>query len=272
MPPRTRSAAALTARSADRHVLYEASVQDTEADIHFIQRVYRKAHGRVPLRLREDFCGTARLCADWAASHPERQAIGLDLDQKTMDWGTARHLAPLGPAAKRVRLLRRNVLDGLRTKVDVAVAFNFSYCALRERDTLTTYCAGVRRSLAPGGAFFLDIHGGTECLEEMEETTRHRGFTYVWDQKAYDAVGGLGVRHIHFRFPDGTAIEPAFTYDWRLWQLPELRDVLASAGFARVEVYWEGADARGHGNGIFRKVRRAVNEQSWIAYVVAWRD
>jgi hypothetical protein len=268
----TRKKQPLTAATADRHVLYEASVQDTAADIEFVEHVYKKMRHKVPQRLREDFCGTAKLCADWAASAPQRHAYGLDLHQPTLNWGRRRHLAPLTPAQQaRVSLLRRNVLEGVEVPVDVTVAFNFSYCVFKDHAGLLAYFKNVFACTRAQGAFFLDIHGGNESFDELEESTKHRGFTYIWDQGPYDPITGFVKRRIHFGFPDGTQIRPAFTYDWRMWTLPELQDILCQAGFAQVDVYWEGADKKGCGNGVFRKQRRAAQEASWIAYVVAWR-
>jgi hypothetical protein len=271
-PPRSPRAPSLTAQTADKHVLYEASVQDTDTDITFINRIYKKAYKRLPVSLREDFCGTAKLCADWAASAAQRTAIGLDLHRPTMQWGKRNHLAQLpAEVQQRVQLQQGNVLDGVASPVDVAVAFNFSYCVFKTRGDLLRYCTRVRHDLTDDGMFFMDIHGGTEVFEEMEETTAHKGFTYVWDQAPYDAITGFAKRYIHFRFPDGTEMHRAFAYDWRLWHLPELCEVLQDAGFSQVDVYWEGADAQGAGDGKFKKTRRAENELSWIAYVVATR-
>jgi hypothetical protein len=45
---------------------------------------------------------------------------------------------------------------------------------------------------------------------------------------------------------------------------------MLEAGFARCDTYWEGSTEDGEGNGIFRKVRRADNEEAWIAYLVGW--
>jgi SAM-dependent methyltransferase len=261
-----------TAKTADRHTLYEASVQDTSTDIAFIDRVFRKRHKRLPTTLREDFCGTGRLCADWVATRPERHAIGLDLHRPTMRWGEKRHIAALDASAQgRVKLQQGNVLDGIASRVDVTVAFNFSYCVFKQRAELLRYFKRVHHDLHEDGLFFLDIHGGTEVFEEMEETTAHKGFTYVWDQAPYDAITGLTKRYIHFRFPDGSQMQRAFSYDWRLWHLPEMREVLLDAGFRKVEVYWEGADADGTGDGKFKLRQRAENELSWIAYIVAVR-
>jgi hypothetical protein len=265
-----KRAAKLTAKTANKHVLYEASVQDTSADMPFIERVFRKERGRLPRSLREDFCGTARLCADWVAGHRERTAVGLDLHAPTLAWGTETHLAKLPEDRRaRVQLLELDVIEGHPEPQDVAVAFNFSYCCILSRAQMLAYCRRAKETLVQDGIFFLDIHGGTEVFEAMEERTRHKGFTYVWDQRPYDAIGGLAERHIHFEFPDGSALRPAFSYDWRLWHLPELRDILLEAGFSRVDTYWEGVAADGTGNGVFRRRERAENELSWIAYLVA---
>ncbi len=261
----------LTAATADRFALYEKSVQATEPEIHFLERIFKRRHGRVPRALREDFCGTAALCADWVSGHPERTAIGIDLDGPTLDYATRQHVAPLGEAALRVRLLQRNVIAPAPARVDVTVAFNFSYCVFKERAELVRYFASARRGLLPGGAFVLDIYGGPDAQTELSEKKFIDGFTYVWDQEPLDAVSNHAWRHIHFRFPDGSELRRAFSYDWRIWSLPELRDALAEVGFGAIDVYWEGADAKGEGNGIFRRVQRAENEQAWIAYIVAWR-
>ena len=278
-PPSKRRAAArgdrdramLTARTADRFDLYERSVQTPDSEIEFIDRVYGQAHGRRPRTLREDFCGTGYLCAEWVGSRSDRTAVGLDLDQPTLDVGLRRHVRALGDAAARVRLERRDVLQAEDVPAEVIVAFNFSYCVFKTRSVLRRYFAGVRTALDEGGVFLLDVYGGPDAQTELVERKRMRGFTYIWDQRPYDALTGQAVRYIHFGFRDGSEMRRAFTYDWRIWSLPELRDLLEEVGFARVEVYWEGSDARGHGNGVFRKVARADNEQAWIAYVLAWR-
>ena len=75
--------------------------------------------------------------------------------------------------------------------------------------------------------------------------------------------------HIHFRFPDGTEIKKAFTYDWRLWTLAGIKDALADAGFTESDVFWEGTGKDGEGNGIYRRQVKAENTPGWNAYIVA---
>ncbi|MEC9466102.1 MAG: class I SAM-dependent methyltransferase [Myxococcota bacterium] len=259
-----------TAKTADKHILYEKSVQNVEADVEFLNDTFKKKRGRMPLTLREDFCGTAALCAEWVRNKPKRKAVGLDLDTETLAWGTKRNIEPLGKAAKRVKLLERNVMDGTKDKSDIVCAFNFSYNIFKDRATLLDYFKAARKGVKRGGALFLDIHGGSELSEEGAESKEFDGFTYVWDQGPFCAITNEAMRFIHFEFPDGTMLKEAFVYDWRFWGIPEVRDMLTEAGFRDVEVYWEGATDDGEGDGEFVPRGSAEQEMSWIAYVVAW--
>jgi len=87
-----------------------------------------------------------------------------------------------------------------------------------------------------------DAYGGYEAFKER---TPYRGYTYVWHQPAYEPISGDTLCHIDFKFEDGSRLPRAFSYDWRLWTLPELREILGEAGFRRSTVYWEGSDRRG---------------------------
>jgi len=269
--PRRRPRPRRTARTADPHELYELSVQDPESDVRIIDRVFRKERGRTPLSVREDFCGTAWFCAEWVKSHPRRTAIGLDLDPEPLRWGRDHHLKKLGEGRRRVTLRRADVLRAGGPKVDVAVAFNFSYCIFVERERLRAYFQSVRRSLVDDGVFLLDIHGGPEAFEETVDETSIDGFTYLWDQRSVDPLTHQTERRIHFHFPDGSRLRDVFRYRWRVWTMPELRDLLQEVGFVRTDIYWEGYDKNGDGNGVYRKVTKVDNDASWIAYIVAWR-
>jgi hypothetical protein len=263
-----------TAATADKHELYQLSVQDPEIEIAFVNRVYRKTFGRAPLTLREDFCGTAFFCAEWVKSHADRTAIGIDLDQPTLDWGIAHNLAPLGDAARRVKLLCQNVLDPVRQSSDIALGLNFSYWVFMTRAEMRAYFKGVRASLSDEGLFVLDAYGGPYSMEamaedEIERTPIKGGFTYVWDQHVFNAIDHSVTNHIHFEFKDGSKLERAFTYQWRFWTLPELRELLEEAGFSKSHVYWEDEDEDGEGTGVYRARKKADNGGAWVAYVIA---
>jgi SAM-dependent methyltransferase len=264
----------LSAATADKHDLYQRSVQDPEIEIGFISRVYKKTFGHMPMSLREDFCGTALFCAEWVKSHPERVAVGIDLDQPTLDWGIRHNLAAIDEPGRRVTLLRQNVLDPLSQRFDMAVALNFSYWVFTTREQMRQYFAGVLASLSPEGIFVLDAYGGPYSMEAMSEDEVERtrvkgGFTYVWDQHVVNPIDHSIVNHIHFEFKDGTKLERAFTYHWRFWTLPELTELLAEAGFSRSHIYWEDEDEDGEGTGVYRARKKANNAGAWVAYIIA---
>lgn len=264
----------LTAATADKHDLYQRSVQDPEIEIAFIQRVYKKTYGRIPLSLREDFCGTALFCAEWVKSHAERTAVGIDLDQPTLDWGIEHNLAAIDEPGQRVTLLRQNVLDPLRQRFDLAIGLNFSYWVFTTREQMRAYFKGVHASLERDGLFVLDAYGGPYSMEpmaedEIERTRIKGGFTYLWDQHEVNAIDHSVVNHIHFEFKDGTKLERAFTYHWRFWTLPELTELLTEAGFSRTHIYWEDEDEDGEGTGVYRARKKASNTGAWVAYLIA---
>ncbi|MEZ4648407.1 MAG: class I SAM-dependent methyltransferase [Candidatus Eisenbacteria bacterium] len=256
----------------DKHVLYERAVQCPEADVRFFDRIYKKANGKPASLLREDFCGTAALAAEWVRSRPDNRAIGVDLHRPTLAWGRKHNIAPLGAAAARVELLEQNVLDVTRPKVDMVAALNFSYFIFKQRNQLKEYFQTVKKSLRPGGMFVLDIFGGTECQDLDTETKHLDGFKYHWDQVSYNPVDSETLYHIHFSFPDGTWMRKAFTYDWRMWTPREVTELLEEVGFADATVYWEGADEDGDGNGVFRPAKRRTPERGWIAYISGVRS
>ncbi len=261
-----------TAATADPHQLYERAVQSPEAEVAFIDRTFRTLRGRSPEVLREDFCGTAFLACTWARSRRTRRAIGVDLDAGTLAWAIAHNLSWLTPEERtRVELIRDDVTRVRAGEVDLVAAFNFSYFIFKTRARLLEYFRAARRALVSDGVLYLDCYGGYEAQDVMEEPRKFAGFTYVWDQAAFNPITSETLCHIHFRFPDGTALNRAFTYDWRLWSIAEIRELLLEAGFARSTVYWEGSDRKGEGNGIFRPTSRGEVCAGWVAYVIAER-
>lgn len=43
---------------------------------------------------------------------------------------------------------------------------------------------------------------------------------------------------IHFEFPDGSWIKNAFSYDFRVYTIPEVREALSMAGFRKTHIWW----------------------------------
>ena len=260
-----------TLETADRHDLYERSVQNTEAEIDFVEQVWNEIRGRTASVLREDFCGTAQTSAEWLRRREDNHSIGVDLDEEVVAWGMAKNRERLTEEQlERLEIRLENVLDVSTRPVETVLAMNFSYFLFKTRDHLRGYFEKVHASLVDDGLFVLDAYGGSDSFTEMEEERDLDGFTYVWDQNHYNPINGDVINKIHFHFPDGTKMKDAFIYEWRLWTLPEITEILLEAGFAKASVYWEGTEEDGEdGNGEFTAETVGEPCAGWIVYIVA---
>ena len=256
---------------ADRHALYELSVQEVTHEYEFINSTFHDIRGYHAHDLREDFCGTAKMCCEWVSRHSKNMAVGIDIDADVLDWSKKHNVQALkSPAKKRVSLLNDDVVQAKTKPAQIILAMNFSYQLFKQRETLKNYFKAVHKSLADDGVFFLDAFGGYDAYAESREKTKHKGFTYIWEQESYNPITGEMICHIHFRFPDKSRLQKAFTYDWRLWTLPEIRELLEEANFTNVTVYWEGTDEEtGEGNGIYSPSLQGDADPSWVCYLSA---
>jgi cyclopropane fatty-acyl-phospholipid synthase-like methyltransferase len=272
----------VTAGMVSKHELYQASVQNVEAEIDFVDQTFRELRGRDAVRLREDFCGTGNTSCEWVRRRASNEAWGLDIDAPTLAWGQKHMVGGLEPEDRgRVHLLERNVLEpGDAVGMDAILAMNFSYWLFMTRAELLAYFRSVRESLADGGIFFQDFYGGSETMEEREdarecELPNGAKFTYIWDQCRYRPVTGEVECRIHFKFKDGSRMRDAFVYHWRLWSLVEIQELLAEAGFSRTTVYWEGdeldgdGEPTGEGNGVFTPEAHGQADPAFICYIVS---
>jgi SAM-dependent methyltransferase len=258
------------ASRVDRHELYERSVQNTDHEFDFLDAEFRRLRGRVAHLLREDFCGTAQMSCEWVRRRRNNRAVGVDIDPAVLQWSREHNLPKLTPSARsRVQLVQSDVRDNPATAVDIVIAMNFSYQIFATREALRGYFAQVRKGLVDDGVFFIDAFGGYDAFREMRERTEHRGFTYIWDQARYDPITGKMLCHIHFAFPDGSRLNKAFSYEWRLWTLPELQELLNEAGYSKVTVYWQGTDRNGEPDGVFKPATEGEADPAWIAFLSA---
>lgn len=256
---------------ADRHALYELSVQEVTHEYEFINKTFHDIRGYHAHELREDFCGTAKMCCEWVSRNSKNTAVGIDIDADVLGWSEKHNLKKLKSAAqKRVSLLNDDVMEAKTKPAQIILAMNFSYQLFKQRESLKKYFRAVHQSLADDGVFFLDAFGGYEAYAETREKTKQKGFTYIWEQESYNPITGEMICHIHFHFPDKSRLRKAFTYDWRLWTLPEIRELLEEANFTNVTVYWEGTDEEtGEGNGIYSPSVQGDADPSWVCYLSA---
>jgi len=267
---------ATLAATASPYRLYEQSVQCAEAEVDLVADRFERLRGRPARSLREDFCGTAAVCCEWVRRHPDNTAIGLDIDAAVLHWARSNNESALAPEQqRRLALLEADVLSAELAPVDVIIAMNFSYWSIKERAALRRYFERLREQLTEDGVLFVDAYGGYDAfrviIEERPVDTDNAGFTYVWEQADYDPISGDLHCHIHFDFPDGSRLERAFSYDWRLWTLPEIREILDEAGFARITCWWQGWDANEEPDGLFEPAERADADAGWVCYITAER-
>jgi hypothetical protein len=264
----------------NRHALYEAAVQGVEYDLDVFERIYRRHRGGRFRVLREDFCGTAQMACAWAARSASHLAIGVDHDPAVLAWSQRHRFPALHEAARRVRLVEGDVLRARTERADVVAAMNFSYWVFRTREALRRYFRAARSHLRRDGLFIVNAFGGTGAMQSLVERRqvppsqgpdglRIPGFHYVWEHRSFNPVDHRLRCSIHFRLGDGTWMRNAFRYDWRLWTLPEIQEVMGEAGFRRAEVLVEGWNDRLHRSDETYRVRRSFeNQEGWLALVV----
>lgn len=254
----------------DKYVLYEKAVQDPEPDVDFLNKTYRRLRGKRPFSLREDFCGTGFLSTTWVKQSVKHSSFGLDLCEEAIGSGKERHYSKLTPEEqKRMRYYKKNVLKSAGMKADVVVAMNFSWWVFKERSHLLEYFKAVRKSMKRDSIFCLDTMGGGEVAEIASETKKLKGFTYYWECKSFNPIDNHVYYYIHFKLNGEKIKRRVFHYDWRLWGLPEVKDILLEAGFSDVRIFWEGDDEKGGGDGNYRETKTAEDCLLWVTYLVA---
>lgn len=256
----------------DKYSYYRRAVQAPDNDVVFLRDTYKELRGKEPTTLREDFCGTFSICCEWAKLSPKYKAVGVDLDPEPILYGHSNYLPKLQPSQReRVKIVHENVLNPEIPKADIIAAMNFSHFIFKDRAVMKSYFANCFATLNTGGVLVTDIFGGSRCYEANEEETEHKDFSYFWDQENFDPVTNYAMFHIHFKPKGQKKIEKVFSYDWRMWSIPELREIMHEVGFRKTHVYWEGTTKSGEGDGVFTRAEKGEECEAWIAYVVGER-
>ena len=245
------------------------AVQQPDVDVRFFRELYRELKGRAPKLLREDFCGSFGVCCEWVKLGPDYRAYGRDLGVEPVRYGSAQFLAKLtSEQQSRVKIERKDVLEPGGPKTDLILAMNFSYFVFKEREALKAYFVNCFKNLRPDGILAVDCFGGGGVHRPNSERTEHRGFVYYWEQLGFDPVYNTARCAIHFKPKGRRKFKNAFTYDWRIWSIAEIRELMSEAGFRKSHVYWEGDDGK-QGNGKFARDKNGGTELIWISMILA---
>lgn len=284
-----------------KHRLYELAVTNPLAMAGFLAAV----HGKKPETIREDFCGTAALARGWLQlanelNLPGSSQIGAHAGAVGVD--NDRSVLKQIPKTDGFRAIASDVMK-CREKTDVIAATNFPVCYFHERGDLIKYLKHVRSCLNPRAVFACDLFGGKDAFtpgttrikiptgpttasvkqtkqKGRREKSLKRFFWYEWHQLECHSLTGQVCCEINFELPAGSVfndtrkakrIERAFTYEWRLWSIPEMRDAMYEAGFRTVEVYNSLAAGVDSENTLYVLPMREDDELTdpYVVYVVA---
>jgi hypothetical protein len=255
-------------KTFDKYSYYEQAVQNPEFEVEFILKEFKRIKKKTPYSLREDFCGTAVISTEWVKAHKKNEAFGIDLDIEPIEYNLNHHQTKLGlDEQRRLHLINKNVLN-VDFKTDVVIAYNFSYFIFKERKMLLDYFKSVKKHLKTGGLFFLDSFGGPDCYTIVTDKKNHGKFKYYWECKKFNLLTHHCQFAIHFEPKNQKIRKNVFVYNWRLWSVPEICDLLKEAGFKDTITYWEGDDKDGSGDGKFKPNSNPENCLSFVSYIV----
>ncbi len=254
----------------DKYWYYRHSVQSPEQDVRFIENCYRTLCKKRPFVFREDFAFTFALCCAWVKLSHTHKAIAIDRDKKPLSYSKKHYLPLLKPKEQqRVSVINSNVLKKNLPRADIIAALNFSYFVFKKREEMKKYFTHCRKALNKKGLLVLDCFGGSQCFQANEDKEVYNGFNYYWDQVSFDPISHHSLFRIHYKRRGENKRYNVFTYDWRLWTIPELKDILQEVGFRKTHIYWEGSKKDGSGNGRFKIVKKGEECEAWVAYIMA---
>ena len=99
------------AEQADRHLLYQASVQNPDFELDFIEATFKEMRGRKPRSMREDFAGTAISSCQWVKRRRGNTAVAVDIDPEVLAWSRKNNISHLSvEQQQRIELIEDDVL------------------------------------------------------------------------------------------------------------------------------------------------------------------
>jgi len=258
----------------NKYDLYERSVQDPEYDIELFNKIYDELTVKKEAQsLREDFCGTFWLSSLWVKQTDQHLAYGIDLSPEPTDYGKEHHYKKLTKDEQaRLSIENTDVRNITEKKYDLIVACNFSYFIFKQREELKKYFNSVYQSLDSDSLFIVDHFGGPDnCGDTMEDKTIEHphlnNFRYEWEQISWNPVTNESVFHINFANKrKGLNTDGAFVYDWRLWSIREVREIMEEVGFAKSYCYWEDDDGE-----FFTTEEGEDNCANWICMLAGYK-
>ncbi|KAF7823249.1 methyltransferase type 11 [Senna tora] len=201
--------------------------------------------------------------------------ITLEENRENLQTGDLESNSQAGSVAQDDKCIKRDF-----PARDIVCAFNYSCCCLHKRADLVLYFKHAHSVLSPeGGIFVMDLYGGTSSEGMLKITRTFPNFTYEWEQADFDVIERKTRISLHFQLKKKQGkLSRAFSYSWRLWTLPEIRDCLEEAGFKSVH-FWlrkmpdltKSTRIEGFGVGKddkYEEVTSFEQQNAWNAYIV----
>jgi hypothetical protein len=259
---------------ADRHRLYQLSVQNPRTEVDFVDRTYRQLRGRSARTLREDFCGTAAVCCEWVRRRKRNRAWGVDLDPDVLEWGRRHNLGALdADAAGACRAARGRCPGGRGAEPDIVLAMNCSYWLLRDRAS-AALLRGVCATLADGRYLLSRRLRRLRHLSPADRGAAHPGSG--WRRlHLFLGAGGLraGDRQIGLPHPFSVRrrIGMAAGLQLRLAALDAAGDprAVGGSGIFAGDGLLAGMGCARQPDGVFVPVESGEPDAGWIAYLTA---
>ncbi|KAG6541615.1 hypothetical protein Mapa_017008 [Marchantia paleacea] len=164
---------------------------------------------------------------------------------------------------------------------DMVCSFNYSCCCLQKRADLVKYFREALKTInEDGGIFAMDLYGGTSSECALKLRRRFEKFSYTWEQEEFDIINRTTRISLHFRLNNNQGvIRHAFSYYWRLWTIPEVKECLLEAGFSSVH-FWIKQMSDTHerdddeatatdSKAKYEEVASFLQKDAWNAYIVA---
>ncbi|KAL2894220.1 Xin actin-binding repeat-containing protein 2 [Bienertia sinuspersici] len=180
---------------------------------------------------------------EWLRTDPRRSAIGVDLDLEALNWCMENNVNKLLEASLVKSSHPENLMENVTIQEnedsaqkipvenslgsaasvsggnlkkdfsfpgrDIVCAFNYNCCCLQKRKELVAYSKHAFDALSRKG--------------------------YTWEQAEFDAIQRMTRISLHYQLhKPQKKIRNAFSYNWRLWSLPEIRDYLEETGYRAI--------------------------------------
>jgi len=221
----------------NKHELYQKSVQNVHIEAEFFRKVFRMIFNKVPYTFREDFCGTGLLSCEWVRKDVQSYAVGLDIDQETLDWGIENNVNNLSSGFDRIKLLNHNVLDEFDNTqfFDIICSLNYSHFLLNKRKEIVKYFSNLRKNLKKG-IFIMDFYGGSHIYEDHKYNRGESDSFYEFRGKQMNNLTNTSICSLNYRIKK-KKFTPLYEFNFRIYSIIELKEALEECGFNKFKIY-----------------------------------